>query len=53
MWSLPKRLAGAVADATVGTAIVFVHVLLAERQREGKKGVRAINEAPRRPALRS
>jgi len=33
MWNLPKRLVDAVADVTVGTAIVMVHAVLAERQR--------------------
>lgn len=33
MWNLPKRFVDAVADVTVGTAIVMVHALLAERER--------------------
>jgi hypothetical protein len=33
MWNLPKKLVDAVADVTVGTAIVMVHAVLAERQR--------------------
>ena len=31
MWNVPKKVATAFADATVGTAIVIVHVLLADR----------------------
>lgn len=33
MWNLPKKLVDVVADVTVGTAIVLVHAVLAERQR--------------------
>lgn len=32
MWSLADRAAKAVADVTVGTVIVLVHVALAERR---------------------
>lgn len=34
MRALPAKLLGAVSDATIGTAIVMFHVLLAERERE-------------------
>ena len=33
MWNLPKKLVDVVADVTVGTAIVMVHAVLAERER--------------------
>jgi hypothetical protein len=33
MREIPAKLLGAVSDATIGTAIVIVHALLAERAR--------------------
>jgi hypothetical protein len=33
MWTLPGRLLGAVSDATIGTAIVMVHLVMADRDR--------------------
>jgi len=33
MWNLPRRVLSTLGDATVGTAIVMVHVLLSERER--------------------
>ena len=32
MWTLADRIARTVADMTVGTVIVFVHVALADRE---------------------
>ena len=32
MWTLADRIARTVADVTVGTVIVFVHVALADRE---------------------
>jgi len=46
VWSWPRRIVGAVADATLGTAIVLVHTALAQRQREQVVRVR---EAQGRP----
>ena len=34
MWTLPSKLLGAVSDATIGTAIVMVHIVLLARERE-------------------
>ena len=34
MWSLPRRVWSTLGDATVGTAIVMVHVLLSDRERQ-------------------
>lgn len=47
MWNLPKKLVDAVADVTVGTAIVMVHAVLAERQR----GQRVLPGRPRGPIV--
>ena len=33
MWNLPKRVLSTLGDATVGAAIVMVHVFLSERER--------------------
>jgi hypothetical protein len=33
MWSLPRRLVEAMADVTLGTAIVLIHMTLAQRER--------------------
>jgi hypothetical protein len=45
MWTLPKRVLSTLGDATVGAAIVMVHVLLSERERlrasERRRGARA------------
>ncbi len=37
MLGFPRRLAGAVADLTVGTAIVMLHVMLAERDLQQRR----------------
>ena len=45
MWNLPKKLVDAVADVTVGTAIVMVHAVLAERAR-GQRPISVRRTAP-------
>ena len=35
MWNLADRVVKAVSDVTVGTVIVLVHVVLADRSRRG------------------
>jgi hypothetical protein len=46
MWNLPRRAISTVADLTVGTAIVMLHVLLVDRERLHR-------EASRTPATRA
>jgi len=48
MLDFPKKLVGAVADVTVGTAIVMWHVMLAERDRVHRRPPRSVNEPPPR-----
>jgi len=38
MWNLPKRVLATLGDATVGAAIVMVHVFLSERERQRSPG---------------
>jgi hypothetical protein len=50
MWNVPKKVATAFADATVGTAIVFVHVLLADRVKAMRvEAVRTFDARTRQP----
>jgi hypothetical protein len=51
MWNVPRKVATAFADATVGTAIVIVHVLLADRVKAMRgEAVRAFDARTRPPA---
>jgi len=45
MWNLADRIVKAVSDATVGTAIVLVHVALVDR---AKRSQPAVLPAPKR-----
>jgi hypothetical protein len=52
MLTLPGKLLRAVSDVTVGTAIVMVHVMLADRERLAL-GERHRLSAPRGPGRRA
>lgn len=40
MWSLADRVVKAISDVTVGTVIVLVHAVLADRTRSGRTPAR-------------
>ena len=40
MWTLADRMVKAVSDVTVGTVIVLVHVVLADRTRKDLSAIR-------------
>ena len=50
MWSQLDRVVKAVSDATVGTVIVLVHVVLADRQamKSMPRGDASVRNEPRR-----
>jgi hypothetical protein len=52
MLGLPGKLLRAVSDVTVGTAIVMVHVMLADRERMAH-GEGAWTSGPREPGRRA
>ncbi|MBA3819146.1 MAG: hypothetical protein H0X17_09665 [Deltaproteobacteria bacterium] len=47
MWNLADRVVKAVSDVTVGTVIVLVHVVLADRS-SGRLRARSLRDEPRR-----
>ncbi|MDQ3367606.1 MAG: hypothetical protein M3680_19465 [Myxococcota bacterium] len=47
MWNLADRVVKAVSDVTVGTVIVLVHVVLADRS-SGRLRSAALRDEPRR-----
>lgn len=48
MWNLADRVVKAVSDVTVGTVIVLVHVILADRQALKTASARSQSFEPRR-----
>lgn len=45
MWTLPAKVLDAVSDATIGTAIVMVHRVLADRDRVRARRAREARSA--------
>jgi len=52
MWNQLDRVVKAVSDVTVGTVIVLVHVVLADRE-SAKRTLRAKSQRAARDAVRS
>jgi len=48
MWNLADRVVKAVSDVTVGTVIVLVHVVLADRQTVKSLRAASLRNEPRR-----